>query len=147
MTAPIAGNKPDLVSRLRDALAGTPGVTERKMFGSAGFMVHGNLCLSARAERIMCRIDPALHDKAVARAGFKTVVIRGRSMTGLRECRGRRPDHAPRAGLLGTDGAGVQPNAGTRAAPGVVSSQTGWQGRDRNCTNVSNRIQSFDDCL
>ena len=82
MTAPIAGNKPDLVSRLRDALAGTTGVSERKMFGSSGFMMRGNLCLSARMERIMCRIDPALHDKAVARAGFKTVVIRGRSMKG-----------------------------------------------------------------
>ena len=82
MTVPIAGNKHDRVSRLRDALAGTTGVTERKRFGNAGFMVHGKFSLSACAERIMCRIVPALHDKAVARAGFKTVVIRGRSIKG-----------------------------------------------------------------
>ena len=72
----------DLVSRMREALSGTPRLTERRMFGSTGFMVRGNLCLSARAERIMCRIDPVLHDKAVARAGCKTVVMRGRPMKG-----------------------------------------------------------------
>lgn len=76
------GGDIELVSRLREALSGTTGVVERRMFGSTGFMVRGNLCLSARAERIMCRIDPALHAKAVARAGCKTVVMRGRPMKG-----------------------------------------------------------------
>lgn len=76
-------NKPDeLLDRVRAALAHVPGVAEKRMFGSIGFMVRGNLCVSCRPERIMCRIDPAGHDQAIARDGCRTVVMRGR------ECRG-----------------------------------------------------------
>jgi hypothetical protein len=52
------------------------------MFGSTAFMVSGKLCMSARAERIMCRIDPALHDEAMSRPGCRTVVMRGREYRG-----------------------------------------------------------------
>ncbi len=45
-------------------------------------MVRGKLCISARAERIMCRIDPALHDAALERKGCQTVVMRGRQYRG-----------------------------------------------------------------
>ena len=72
----------DLVDRVRIALAASPNVTERKMFGSVGFMVRGNLCVSARAERIMCRIDPAKHNSAIKRKGCQTVVMKGRPYQG-----------------------------------------------------------------
>ena len=52
------------------------------MFGSTAFMVRGKLCISARDERIMCRIDPALHDAALEREGCQTVVMRGRQYRG-----------------------------------------------------------------
>lgn len=71
-----------LVSRVRSALAEVPGVTEKKMFGSVGFMVRGHLCVSARAERIMCRLDPADHAQAISKEGCRTVVMRGREMRG-----------------------------------------------------------------
>lgn len=74
--------KSDLLQRIRAALAGAPGVTEKRMFGSMAFMVQGNLCVSCRPDRIMCRIDPARHDEAVKQGGCRTVVMRGR------ECRG-----------------------------------------------------------
>jgi len=70
------------VERVRVALAHVPDVKQKKMFGSIAFMVRGKMCVSARAERIMCRIEPARHDAAVKRPGCRTVVMRGRSYRG-----------------------------------------------------------------
>ena len=72
----------ELLSRVRAALAPVPKVKEKMMFGSTAFVVRGKLCISARAERIMCRIDPALHDAALERKGCQTVVMRGRQYRG-----------------------------------------------------------------
>ena len=72
----------DLVDRVRAALAHVPNVEERKMFGSNAFMVGGKLCVGARTNRIMCRIDPAIHDAAVKRKGCRTVVMKGREYRG-----------------------------------------------------------------
>jgi TfoX/Sxy family transcriptional regulator of competence genes len=75
-------NDEHLVDRVRAALAGVPQVKERKMFGSVGFMVRGNLCVTARPTRIMCRIDPATHDAAIQRKGCQTVIMKGRPYRG-----------------------------------------------------------------
>ena len=71
-----------LADRLRAALADTPNVEEKWMFGGVGFMVRGKLCLSARQERMMCRIDPASHDDVLRRKPCRTVVMKGRSLRG-----------------------------------------------------------------
>ena len=71
-----------LVERVREALSEVPGVKEKRMFGSTAFMVRGKMCVTARAERIMCRIAPALHDAAIGRPGCRTVVMRGRQYRG-----------------------------------------------------------------
>ena len=33
----------ELAHRIRAALAGQPGLTEKRMFGGVGFMLHGNM--------------------------------------------------------------------------------------------------------
>jgi TfoX/Sxy family transcriptional regulator of competence genes len=71
-----------LVDRVRAALGRTPRVQEKKMFGGTAFMVRGKFCVSARRERIMCRIDPAVHDAALKRKGCWTVVMKGREYHG-----------------------------------------------------------------
>jgi TfoX/Sxy family transcriptional regulator of competence genes len=71
-----------LVDRVREALSGVPDVKEKRMFGSLAFMVRGKMCVTARAERIMCRIDPSFHDAALKRPGVQTVVMRGRPYRG-----------------------------------------------------------------
>lgn len=71
-----------LVDRVRAALRGVRPVKEQKMFGSIGFMVRGKLCVAARPERIMCRIDPATHGDAVKRKGVHAVVMKGRQYKG-----------------------------------------------------------------
>ena len=72
----------ELLTRVRSALAHVPNVKEKTMFGSIAFLVRGKMCVSARAKRIMCRIDPALHDAALKRKGCQTVVMKGREYRG-----------------------------------------------------------------
>lgn len=72
----------ELVGRVRSALAHVPDVEEKRMFGSMAFMVRGKLCVGARTERIMCRIDPAYHDALLERKGCETVIMRGRAYRG-----------------------------------------------------------------
>jgi TfoX/Sxy family transcriptional regulator of competence genes len=71
-----------LVERVRAAFAGVAKVKERRMFGGTAFMVRGNLCVTARPTRIMCRIDPATHSAAIKRPGSRTVVMKGRKYMG-----------------------------------------------------------------
>ena len=52
------------------------------MFGSVGFMVRNNLCVTARPERLMCRIDPALHEETLKHDGVETVIMKGRPYLG-----------------------------------------------------------------
>ena len=73
---------PRLVERVREALAGVPRVTERRMFGGTGFMIRGHLCVSARSARLMCRIDPSTHDEAIERKGCHTMTMKGREYRG-----------------------------------------------------------------
>src|SRR5262249_33990878 len=71
-----------LKSRVRAALARMPDVEEKRMFGGVTFMVGGKMCVCAGKGRLMCRIDPALHDAAVKRRGCRTVFMKGRAYRG-----------------------------------------------------------------
>jgi TfoX/Sxy family transcriptional regulator of competence genes len=53
-----------LLHRVRVALGGAVEVEEKKMFGGIAFMVRGKMCVSVGRDRIMGRIDAALHDSA-----------------------------------------------------------------------------------
>src|SRR6478735_4553173 len=71
-----------LLVRVRDALAGLRRVEEKRMFGGTMFMVNGKMCISARADRLMVRVDPAMHDELVQRDGCSTMTMRGREYRG-----------------------------------------------------------------
>lgn len=64
----------ELANRIRKAIGHLP-VMEKKMFGSLAFLVNGKMCLTAGPERMMCRIDPKMHDQEVKRDGCSTVVM------------------------------------------------------------------------
>ncbi len=72
-----------LKDRVKTALARTPHVEEKKMFGGVAFMVNGKMCVSVGRDRIMCRIDPAIHEQILKRKGCKTVTMRGREYKGF----------------------------------------------------------------
>lgn len=71
-----------LTNRVRQAFDGTPGVEEKKMFSGIAFMVNKKLCVSVGNNRIMCRVDPDLHDELIRKAGCTTVVMKGRDYKG-----------------------------------------------------------------
>ena len=71
-----------LTNRVRAALAAIPNVEEKKMFSGITFMVNGKMCISVGNDRIMCRVDPAIHDDVVVRKGSRTVQMKGRDYRG-----------------------------------------------------------------
>jgi TfoX/Sxy family transcriptional regulator of competence genes len=71
-----------LVTRVRRALSSARRIEEKKMFGGITFMVRGKMCVSVGKDRLMCRIDPAVHDAAVQREGCRSVVMKGRQLRG-----------------------------------------------------------------
>jgi TfoX/Sxy family transcriptional regulator of competence genes len=72
-----------LVDRIRDLVAGEPGLTEQKMFGGLAFLIRGNMAVAASGQGgIMVRVDPALSDGLVAKTSARLVEMRGRPMKG-----------------------------------------------------------------
>lgn len=73
----------DLALRIRLAMAGVGGVTEKKMFGGLGFMVGGHMAIAASGEGgLMVRCDPADSDELCRTDGAERMVMRGRAMDG-----------------------------------------------------------------
>jgi TfoX/Sxy family transcriptional regulator of competence genes len=71
-----------LAARVRSALAKVPRVEERRMFGGVAFMVNGKMCVTVGRDRLLCRIDPELHESATRRKGARTVKMKGRDYIG-----------------------------------------------------------------
>ena len=71
-----------LTARIREALAHLPNVEEKRMFRGVTFMVNDKMCISAGDNKIMCRIDPSIHEEALKRKGCVTVKMKGREYKG-----------------------------------------------------------------
>lgn len=73
---------PELTKRVRNILDKELLVEEKKMFRGIAFMVNGKMCVTVGDHRIMCRIDPSLHDECVREDGVSTVQMKGRDYVG-----------------------------------------------------------------
>lgn len=73
----------ELADRVRRTLAKQSGVTERKMFGGIGFMVHGNMACGIVKEELMVRVGADHHDKLLAEPGVRLMDFTGRPMKGF----------------------------------------------------------------
>ena len=71
-----------LTARIREALAHLPNVEEKRMFRGVTFMVNDKMCISAGDNKIMCRIDPSIHEEALKRKGCVTVKMKGHEYKG-----------------------------------------------------------------
>lgn len=71
-----------LTKRVRVALSHLPDVEEKKMFRGITFMVNGKMCISVSDDHIMCRFDPALHEKILRTKDCRTVEMGGRKYKG-----------------------------------------------------------------
>ena len=72
-----------LAERIRQLVAGEPGVTEKQMFGGLAFLVGGNMAIAASGQGgVLVRVDPAESEQLVARSNAHVAVMRGRDMPG-----------------------------------------------------------------
>ena len=72
-----------LAARIRDLLGEEPGVTEQKMFGGLGFLLHGNMAIGASSQGgALVRVDPDESDAIVAGSNARPMEMRGREMRG-----------------------------------------------------------------
>jgi TfoX/Sxy family transcriptional regulator of competence genes len=72
-----------LAQRIRDLAAGTPKLTEKKMFGGLAFLVGGNMAIAASGQGgILVRVDPEESSALVAKTPAEVMVMRGRPMEG-----------------------------------------------------------------
>jgi TfoX/Sxy family transcriptional regulator of competence genes len=72
-----------VAGRVRKALAGSPGIVEKKMFGGIAFMVRGNMCCGVIGDRLMLRVGPKGYETALSRPHASAMDFTGRSMKGL----------------------------------------------------------------
>src|SRR4051812_50113945 len=72
-----------LANRIREAVAGEPGVTENRMFGGLAFLVHGNMAVAASSQGgLLLRIDPADAESLTERHGGRRFEMGGREKDG-----------------------------------------------------------------
>lgn len=73
----------DLVERIREVIATTRGVTEKRMFGGLAFLVDGHMTVAAKREGgLLARCDPRETDALIAKNHVSRMVMGGREMDG-----------------------------------------------------------------
>ena len=73
----------DLADRIRELIAGEPGVTEKKMFGGLAFLIGGNMSVAASGQGgLLIRCVPEDTDALLDEPGAEHFVMRGRAMDG-----------------------------------------------------------------
>ena len=73
----------ELASRIREQVAGEPGLTEQKMFGGLAFLIGGNMAIAASGEGgVLVRADPEESDRLVEMTSARVMEMRGKHMRG-----------------------------------------------------------------
>jgi TfoX/Sxy family transcriptional regulator of competence genes len=72
-----------LADRIRELIAGEPGVTEQKMFGGLGFMIGGNMAVAASGQGgLLVRVEPGETEALIEQPHASRMEMRGRAMDG-----------------------------------------------------------------
>ena len=73
----------DLEARVRDAVAGEPGLSEQRMFGGLAFLVHRHMAVAASGQGgLLARVAPEETDALLAEEHVGPMEMRGRQMEG-----------------------------------------------------------------
>jgi TfoX/Sxy family transcriptional regulator of competence genes len=72
-----------LGGRVRDALVGAPGLSEKKMFGGLCFLINGHMCAGIVGSTLMVRIGPDGYAEALTQPHVRPMDFTGRPMTGM----------------------------------------------------------------
>ncbi|WP_405421367.1 TfoX/Sxy family protein [Streptomyces erythrochromogenes] len=71
-----------LAQRVRERLGGLDGVTEMRMFGGIGFLLHGNMVLAVSGDELTARVGPQGTERALTRREARPTDFTGRPMRG-----------------------------------------------------------------
>jgi TfoX/Sxy family transcriptional regulator of competence genes len=73
----------DLADRVRDLLAGEPGITEKRMFGGLAFLINGNMSVSVSGKGgLMLRCHSEETDALLNKPYASPFEMRGRTIDG-----------------------------------------------------------------
>lgn len=72
----------DLLTSVRDVLAGRRGVVEKRMIGGRCFMVDGHLCCGVSREGLMIRVGAGRSAHELSRPDVRPVEMGGRALPG-----------------------------------------------------------------
>lgn len=71
-----------LAQRVREALEGTPGITERKMFGGLAFLLDGKMFVGISGAKLMARVGAERYEDALALPHVHEMDFTGKPMKG-----------------------------------------------------------------
>ncbi len=71
-----------LAERVRLALGARAGLTEKRMFGGIGFLLHGNLCVCVWQQMLIARLGLTQAEPALQREHVREFDVTGRPMKG-----------------------------------------------------------------
>lgn len=71
-----------LAQRIRRALDGHEGISEKKMFGGVAFLRHGLMFAGVSDKSLMARVGKPLYADSLARAHVREMAFTGRPMAG-----------------------------------------------------------------
>jgi TfoX/Sxy family transcriptional regulator of competence genes len=77
------GYDESVADRVRKALAGVDGVSEKKMFGGIAFMVRGNMCCGVIRDKLMVRVGPEAYGSMLEKPHVHEMDFTGRPLTGF----------------------------------------------------------------
>jgi len=71
-----------LAERVRRALGGQEGLSEKKMFGGLGFLVQGNMCVGIWRESLVARLGPDAAALALKQPHVRPFDVTGKPLRG-----------------------------------------------------------------
>ena len=71
-----------LAQRIREALASSQGVTEKRMFGGIAFLRHGLMLVGVSGTSLMARVGPANYKDSLQRTHTRKMDFTGKPMNG-----------------------------------------------------------------
>jgi len=72
-----------LAGRVRTELAGTPGLSEKRMFGGLCFLLRGNMACGIVRDSLMVRVGAAAYDAALRQPHARVMDFTGKPMKGM----------------------------------------------------------------
>jgi hypothetical protein len=72
-----------VAARVRQALAGKDGMTEKQMFGGLAFLLNGNMLVGVMGDRLLVRTGPKEHGAALKRPHTGPMTFTGKPMRGF----------------------------------------------------------------